>query len=325
TLGGKPERLWIERDGEAASPALGARYAARVARIEPALKMAFLDLGPDLGGGAEALLPLGQRPPVEGAPIEVEIVAESRRGKLAVAQFAGAGTRDPGLILPAPTAAQRLTALAKGAPVIEGEDARATADEAEEAVLAVEHAITGGGSLAVERTRALVAVDVDLGARPSGDPARIARNANAAAIGEAARLLRLKGLGGLIVVDLVGRGQDGEMLAAAAKRAFEPDQPGVALGPISRFGTLTLALPWRVTPLAERLLDANGASTARTEAQWLVRALEHEGRSDPGGLFMAECAEEVAAELAPLVTQLGPRYSVVPSNLPRNAGRVRPR
>ena len=61
---------------------------------------------------------------------------------------------------------------------------------------------TGGGDIAIEPTRALTAIDVDLSDRKGGDAKRVTRQANLAALGMAARLLRLKGLGGIVVIDL---------------------------------------------------------------------------------------------------------------------------
>ena len=49
-LDGRPERLLIQRADDNPRLALGARLRARVAHVEPALAMAFLDLGE----GAEA-------------------------------------------------------------------------------------------------------------------------------------------------------------------------------------------------------------------------------------------------------------------------------
>ena len=142
--------------------------------------------------------------------------------------------------------------VSDGSPIVTSADARAVADAAQEAVLAEIHPLPGGGSLSLEPTRALVAVDVDLGAGAGATVKRAARAANLAAIGEAARLLRLKGLAGLVVIDLVGRGHDGAAMLAAARPAFMPDQPGVAIAPLGRFGTLELTLPRRETPPIER-------------------------------------------------------------------------
>ena len=51
TLSGRPERLLLVRDEDSQLEAIGARLAARVADIEPALATAFLDLGKKLPAG----------------------------------------------------------------------------------------------------------------------------------------------------------------------------------------------------------------------------------------------------------------------------------
>jgi Ribonuclease G/E len=308
TFDGRPERLLILREGEPEAQRLGARVAARVRRIERGQGSAFLDLGE----GFDAVLPLSghAKALTEGAAIEVEIMAEARRGKGPVARLLGPASDAPGLLMAAPALSDRLTAYAPGEPIQEGLGARDAADAAEEAALATEHPLPGGGSVAIEPTRALVAVDVDLGGRGGGDARRRTLNGNLVAIRESARLLRLKGLGGLVVIDLAGGGQDGPALLAEAKTAFAPDQPGVSLGPISRFGTFTLALPHRFTAVAEVLLDEDGRPSSRTMAHRLVRALEREGRSDPGGRFIGLCSPEVAAIARPALSALGPRFSI---------------
>lgn len=302
TLDGRPERLWIERRGDDPALKLGARVAARVRRVEPALRTAFLDLGTDAG----AVTPLAADV-TEGAALEVEITAEPRRGKEAAARVLGPATGlAPRLLSPAPDLEERLRTCV-GEPPQRGQAARDAADEAEDAALAVEHALGEGASLAIERTRALTAVDVDGGAG-RGEAGRAARRTNLAALAEAARLLRLKGLGGLVVVDLVGGAQD-EGVLAAAKAAFAPDAPGVVFGPLSRLGLLQLAKPWRGTPVEDRLLNA-GRPTTETCAVRLVRALERAGRSDPGSRLEGVCDPAAAATAATLVAELGPRFSV---------------
>lgn len=306
TLDRQPERLIIDRDGEPPRARLGGLYGARVRRIEAGLGLAFLDLGED----GEAVVPLGRQGLTEGLAIEAEVIAEARRGKTAVASYGGPTPRPVGLLRPGPSAAERLRDLAQGAPILEDERAREAADAAEEAVLAIEHALPGGGSIAIEPTRALVAVDIDAGGQGGNDASRAARQVNQAAIAQAARLLRLKALGGLIVFDLIGRGQDGEALTATARKAFAPDEPGMVYGPVSKLGTLTLGAPQRWRPTAEPLTDAKGALNERTVAQRLVRQLEREGRADPGARLAAVCAPGVADRLRPLAAQLGPRFTV---------------
>jgi len=311
-LDGRPERLMIEREGDSPALRLGARSVARVRSVEAAFASAFLDLP----GGAEALLPL--RPeaprPVRGAPVEIEIRAEARRGKLATAWLLGEAEGDPRLLAAGPGLEEELKALAKVEAVKTGAAAREAADEAEAEALEAFHALPGGGSLAVEPTRALTAIDVDTGERTGGDSKRVSRQANLAAIAAAARLLRLKGLGGLVVIDLAGRGHDGHAILAAVRAAFAADNPGVAIGPVSRFGTIELTIPRRRAPVLERLLDETGRLTPRSAALRLARMLEREGRANPGGRLTARCAPAAAEAfqaLAPAATdRLGGRFTM---------------
>lgn len=305
TLDGQPERLIIRRDGDEARTQLGAVVAARVETVEAAFSSVFLDLGQ----GAEAMAPFrNDERPVRGAMVRVEIRAEPRRGKVAVARLLGEADGQPRILQRAPELTDVLKQAARGAEIVEGDDAEAAADDAQSQVLAVIHSLPGGGTIAVEPTRALTAIDVDLGDRKGADSKRAARAANLAAIAQAARLLRLKGLGGLVVLDLVGRGHDGPAMLTAARNAFALDNPGVAIGPISRFGTMELSLPWRIRPLAEVLRREDGALDDRTLAQQLVRRLAREGRARGGARFEATCAPEVAAAAKPLVDQMSARF-----------------
>jgi Ribonuclease G/E len=312
-LDGRPERLLIARDAEPA-PLLGERYRARVVKIDRGSGLALLDLGQ--GQTAALRLKPDRKPPIEGQTLEVEIAIEPQGGKAAVARADGPAEGPVGPLSPPPSLAQRLAALVPGQAPILGERARQAADQAEDEALAVEHVLPGGGSIAVETTRALTAVDVDLGAGGARDAKRAARQANLQALATLGRLLRLKALGGLVVIDLVGRGHDGPALSQAAQMAFAADQPGVIVGPITRFGTLELALPRRHRPVQEILCGADGRPTGRTLALRLLRAVEGQGRADPGGRLIARCAPEVAQAALPLLPDLagiiGARFEVVP-------------
>ena len=305
TLNGQPERLIIRRDYDDPKVMLGARLIARVASVEAAIATAFLDLG----DGAEAILPFkAEAKPVRGQAVEVEIRGEPRRGKLAVARLVGAGEGTPRLLAAAPDLEAELRVLARGAGIVEGREARAIADEAEAEALEMLHPLPGGGLLAVEPTRALTAVDVDLSDRKGADAKRVTRQANLSAIALAARLLRLKGLGGIVVIDLVGRGHDGAALLAAARAAFGVDNPGVAIGPVGRFGTMELSLPRRGRPLSEILCRDDGQLNDRSLAQRLIRRLQAESEAQPGARLAAHCAPEVARAAAPLLAQLSERF-----------------
>ncbi|MFZ5667904.1 MAG: ribonuclease E/G [Pseudomonadota bacterium] len=309
---GRPAWLFVRRDDEPAALRLGARSVARVRAVEKAFQAAFLDL-PD---GTEALLPLhaDATPPVRGAAVEVEVRGEPRQDKLAVARLLGPAEGAPRLLAEGPTVEDDLRRVGGAGALVEGEAARDVADAAEAEALETVHPLPGGGSIAIEPTRALVAVDVDLGGRGGTDSKRAARAANLAALAEGARLLRLKGLGGLVIFDLVGRGHDGKALLAAARAAFAQDNPGVAIDQVSRFGTLMLTVPRRRRSALDRLLDETGRLTAGSAALRLARALEREGRSAPGARLAAACAPATARAFEALrpdvADRLGPRFVV---------------
>lgn len=304
-LGGQPERLLFEREGEIDRPRLGETWRGRIGSGASGFRGVFVELG--CGPAALMANEAGGRP-TGGATIEVEITAEARADKGPLVRRIGLGQGAPGRITAQASLEARLQAFAPDAAIQSGVGAREAADLAEEAALATVHDLADGLSLAIERTRGLIAVDVDLARAEAGKHAVL--SANLAAIREAARLLRLKGLGGLVIIDLAGKASEHPEILAAAKAAFEADQPGVVLAGVSRLGVLELARPWRETPAAERLLDANGAPTVRSLAQHLVRDLERAGRADPGARLLGVCAPEVAEVADSLVKALGPRFGV---------------
>ncbi|PLR22137.1 RNA-binding protein [Caulobacter zeae] len=315
TLDGRPERLIVQWPGDDVLDAEGVRGVARVKSVERAFGAAFVALP----GGADVLLPIKPDMPklVQGGLVEIEIRTASRADKAAVARFVGEGPvgegAEPRVLAAAPTLEEQLRHYVKAGSPTTGERALEAVEAAEADILETVFSLPGGGDVAIETTRALTSVDVDLGGR-EGDAKRAARQANMAAIAVSARVLRLKGLGGLVVFDLVGRGHDGQALTVAARNAFAPDNPGVAIGAISKFGALEMALPRRARPVMERLVDARGGWTAPYAARRLARALEREGRADPGGRLAARCAPavlEAFAELdAGLAERLGRRFTV---------------
>lgn len=326
TLDGRPERLLIRRDDAPVGPQPGARYVARVRKVEAALASAFLDLGED----GEAMLSYKpEARPVEGQTLEVEVRTEARAGKQATVRVIGPAEGKPRALTAAPDLIDELLYFAKAERVSEGREARRMADAAETEALETLHPLPGGGVLAIEPTRALTAIDVDVGDRKGQDAKRVTRQANLAALASAARLLRLKSLGGLIVIDLAGRGHDGAALLAAARAAFSPDNPGVSIGPVGRFGTMELTVPRRTRPLSDLLLDADGRLNDRALAQRLIRRIEAEAAADGGARLTATCAPEVEIAARPLAARLaqivGARFTVsAVAGQPRERMEVKP-
>lgn len=313
TLDGRPERLFIAWPTDDPLDAEGVRGVARIRSIEKAFNAAFVALP----GGQDVILPLRPDMPrlVEGGLVEIEIKTASRADKAAVARFVAEGEGELRVLETAPSVEERLRQAVKTGSPTTGDKALLAVEEAEADALAVVFALPGGGDIAVEPTRALTAIDVDLGGRESGDSKRAARQANMAALGVAARVLRLKGLGGIVVFDLVGRGHDGQALTTAARNAFSPDNPGVGIGAISKFGTLEMVVPRRAPPILDRLLTPSGAANPRHVARRLARALEREGRADPGGRLTGRCAPVVAEAFtreldAGVAERLGRRFVI---------------
>jgi len=317
TLDGRPERLFVEWPSDDPLDAEGVRGVARVKKIEKAFSAAFVALP----GGQDVILPIRPDMPrlVEGGVVEIEIKTASRADKAAVARFVAEGEGEPRVLEGAPTLEERLRHHVKAGSPTTGDKALLAVEEAEADALTTVFPLPGGGDIAVEPTRALTAIDVDLGGRESADSKRAARQANMAALSVAARVLRLKGLGGIVVFDLVGRGHDGQALTTAARNAFVLDNPGVGIGAISKFGTLEMIIPRRAPPILDRLLAQNGSANPRYVARRLARALEREGRADPGGRLTVRCAPDVAeafsAELdAGVAERLGRRFAVEPQS-----------
>lgn len=96
-----------------------------------------------------------------------------------------------------------------------------------ETLLAPRVGLPGGGHMMIEPTRALVAVDVNTG--PDTSPAASLK-ANIAAARDLPRQLRLRGLGGQVVVDFAPQPKkDRAILEQVIRAAFKGDGPDVTL------------------------------------------------------------------------------------------------
>ncbi|MGV3577563.1 hypothetical protein [Brevundimonas sp.] len=305
--GGRFQRLLIQREDEPPQNRLGARVVGRVLEPEGAFKAAFVDIGGDKAG----FLPLGKGEAIRtGDIIEAEVTAEPRETKGPVLKRIGAGEGKPGLLAPGPGVAERLRILAPGVTPITGVEAiQASWDAEEEALAASDFFAEWALDVAVQRTRALIAVDIDYVHLPGRDARKGRARANKEGLNQAARLIRLAGWGGLVAVDLVGTALDPNQITAMAKEAFAGDD--ASFGPVSRFGLLQLALPWRTRPVEEILNAPGGRRSPATRAIDVARHLKHHMLSDTTvPRFVARCAPEEAEVAAPLVARLGPRASL---------------
>ncbi len=186
-----------------------------------------------------------------------EILAEIAALRADCAQLAGKDPA-PGLRRAAPTAAEeaRRDWPDPGAIVYEGPDAfdQHAVWETVTALLASSVPLPTGGRLHVEPTRALVAIDVDTGTDAS--PAA-ALKANLAAARELPRQLRLRGLGGPVLVDFAPLPKkDRQRVADALKAALARDGIETTLAGWTPIGNLELLRKRARRPLADLIKGA---------------------------------------------------------------------
>jgi len=306
---GRFDSLLIQRESDVPQHRLGARSVGRAATVDAGLRGAFIDLGAAEPFG---FLPLRKSDRIAaGQKVEVEVSAEPRELKGPTLRLIGAGEGEPRLLRPAPAVSEILARLVPGVGPRTGAAAIRAAIEAEEEALAP-GGLFGhlGVRLAVERTRALVAVDIDHAATPGREGRRDKGRANRDGLMQAARMIRLKGWGGLVAIDLVGSGHDGAAMLAAAREAFGTD-PEIAYGPVNRFGVLMLSLPWRTTPVEERLNGPDGRPTLETRALDAVRRLRLALAENTTAPWLTlRCPPAVAPAVEALAARLGPRARV---------------
>ncbi len=173
-----------------------------------------------------------------------------------------------------------------------------------EEALSATLALSGGGSVHFEATRAGMLIDVDTGTPETGSPERTGLTANLAAAGTIARQIRLRNLGGGIVVDFVGLDSRSarEKVRVAFAEALAADPAAPQLLGWTRLGHFELVRPRRNRPLAEALLEPRAGGvlvkTAVTVSHEALRALRRAARTQPGRRWRLTVAPEVAAALA---------------------------
>ena len=167
--------------------------------------------------------------------------------------------------------------------------------------------LPSGGSLVIDHTEALVSIDIN-SARSTrgGDIEATARNTNLEAAEEIARQLRLRDIGGLIVIDFI------DMESQANQRAVEDmlrdavkmDRARIQLGRLSRFGLLELSRQ-RLRPAFSETTHincprCNGMGTIRgveSMSLALLRLIGEEARKERTGRVIAQVPVDVATYL----------------------------
>jgi ribonuclease G len=164
--------------------------------------------------------------------------------------------------------------------------------------------LAGDGSVHFEAARTAVLIDVDSGSPETGSPKTTGLAVNLAAAKVIARQIRLRNLGGGIVIDFVGLEDRKlrERVRDALTEGLMPDPARPQILGWTRLGHIELVRPRRGRSLAEALLKPRpgGAlvKTAVTMAHEVLRALRREARAQPGRRWLLTVNPDVAAALA---------------------------
>ena len=164
-----------------------------------------------------------------------------------------------------------------------------------------------GGSIVIETTEALTTIDINSGkATQGGDIEETAHKTNLEAADEIGRQLRLRDLGGLVVVDFI------DMLNTKNQRSVESrlkdsvriDRARVQIGKISNFGLLELSRQRLRPSLAEssqevcpRCSGIGSIRTIKSTALSILRLIEEEAMKNGTSKVMALTSLDVATFL----------------------------
>ena len=133
--------------------------------------------------------------------------------------------------------------------------------------------LPSGGAIVIDPTEALVSIDINSArATKGGDIEETALHTNLEAADEIARQLRLRDMGGLVVIDFIDMSANKNQKAVEnrLKDALKPDRARVQIGRISRFGLLEMSRQ-RLRP---SLGETSGVVCPRCHGQGSIRDVQ---------------------------------------------------
>jgi ribonuclease E len=167
--------------------------------------------------------------------------------------------------------------------------------------------LPSGGSIVIDPTEALVSIDINSARATRGsDIETTALNTNLEAADEIARQLRLRDLGGLIVIDFIDMESQKNQRAVEdrLRDAVRQDRARIQIGRLSRFGLLELSRQRLRPSIGESTSIAcprcSGMGTIRSVdslALALLRLIGEEARKDRTVKVIAQLPVEVATYL----------------------------
>jgi ribonuclease E len=176
-----------------------------------------------------------------------------------------------------------------------------------ESAFSREVTLPSGGAIVIDHTEALTSIDINSARATKGsDIEETAKQTNLEAAEEVARQLRIRDLGGLIVIDFIDMMQNKNQrdVESRLRNSVYDDRARVQIGRISRFGLLEMSRQRLRPSLGESSQivcpRCSGQGTIRdTESLSLavLRLLEEESLKDSTGKILAKVPVECATYL----------------------------
>lgn len=167
--------------------------------------------------------------------------------------------------------------------------------------------LPSGGALVIDRTEALVSIDINSAKSTSGsDIETTALHTNLEAADEIARQLRLRDLGGLVVIDFIdmNSAKNQRDVENRLKEALKMDRARIQVGRISRFGLLEMSRQRLRLSLGETAQDicprCEGRGTVRniqSHGLSIIRLIEEEALKEKTAEIQVQLAPEMATFL----------------------------
>ncbi|WP_019024257.1 MULTISPECIES: Rne/Rng family ribonuclease [unclassified Thioalkalivibrio] len=167
--------------------------------------------------------------------------------------------------------------------------------------------LPSGGALVIDHTEALISIDVNSArSTKGGDIEETAFHTNLEAAEEVARQLRVRDLGGLIVIDFIDMNANKHQreVENRLREALELDRARVQVGRISRFGLLEMSRQRLRSSLGEssqitcpRCQGHGQVRSVESLALSILRLIEEEAMKDRTGLVLAQVPVDVGTFL----------------------------
>ena len=168
-------------------------------------------------------------------------------------------------------------------------------------------ALDSGGWITIETTEALTAIDVNSGRFiQSGGLEETSLAVNLEAAAEIGRQIRLRGIGGLIVVDFIHLSESANAgrVLEVLEQSLAFDRAPVQISPMTEFGIVAITRKRQREPLVRRAsvpcaacTGTGRAATADRLAMDLLRRIEREAAANPGAELVASAPASVIAWL----------------------------